>query len=78
MGIIEKQFAGEVCGGKVDHLTKSNKKKKAIVSGGLGAACLTRGIIKRAIQYFNCSILHARLVLASPGFDTHGPYGLRC
>lgn len=27
MGIIEKQFAGEVCGGKVDHLTKSKKKK---------------------------------------------------
>lgn len=61
MGIIEKQFAGEVCGGKVDHLTKS-KKKKAIVAEGLGAACLTRGFIKRAIQYFSGSILHARLV----------------
>lgn len=63
MGIIEKQFAGEVCGGKVDHLTKSKKKKKkAIVAEGLGAACLTRGFIKRAIQYFSGSILHARLV----------------
>lgn len=62
IGIIEKQFAGEVCGGKVDHLTKSKKKKKAIVAEGLGAACLTRGFIKRAIQYFSGSILHARLV----------------
>lgn len=63
MGIIEKQFAGEVCGGKVDHLTKSKKKKKkAIVAEGLGAACLTRGFIKRAIQYFSGPILHARLV----------------
>lgn len=28
VGIIEKQFAGEVYGGKVVHLTKPTKKKK--------------------------------------------------
>lgn len=32
VGIIEKQFAGEVYGGKVAYLTKPKKKKRAIDS----------------------------------------------
>lgn len=52
VGIIEKQFAGEVYGGKVDHLTKPKKKKRAIDSWGSWKSMFNKRYYKESHSVF--------------------------
>ena len=58
VGIIEKQFAGEVYGGKVVHLTKPKKKSNSGLEV-LEKTCLTRSIKKKKKKKKNLQPLPA-------------------